>query len=233
MPVSQGFAMAAERRTFSWYVLENASGERYVGISESLFDRVRNHAVYGNNWLGPVPPGRDTHRIVAAGVLRDATSRDAHLEEMVRAVMEWADDPEVKRVRGAAFPAREIFPREVAEVKRWVKVLEEEGEDGLRAKLRAEQRKPQTAAPPTAEKGVWEHLHIKCWDKRCGGFGHMRGSPECPVVQRAKKQAALARFPLLFHSPFRAAAARDESKEARAERRDQGLFSKCYSSNEG
>ena len=72
--------MAAQRRKFHWYVLENATGERYVGITESLFDRVRNHAVYGNKWLGPVPPGRDTHRIVAAGVLLDATPRVAPLE---------------------------------------------------------------------------------------------------------------------------------------------------------
>ena len=182
--IKRGAAQAEkekDRQNLAWYVLEDKEGNRYVGMTANFLDRLQGHMQNTGKFLGARP-----HICVRSGKLR-GTLADAVLEEQVQATVEWAAPGMRKRVRGGAFPGKELEDREWREVERWVQVYLEEGEDALRAQLRAVQQDKKR--PGLEHRGVWSHLHVQCWDRECNGFGHFRNSPECPaVIARAERE---------------------------------------------
>ena len=191
--------MANAGMDWCFYVLENAKGQRYVGISEDVDARLAHHRRNVRSFLG-----KGQHRLIRtgpipmkAGATKLQRMQTAVRVELLETVREWAagkTDEQRKRIRGGPLPGERIMPREWPEVTAWCNLFEK-GEDRVKAKM-LELQLSEGAPPPFWEKSAsLAHLRLRCW--RCGEVGHFSGNcsssgkaPRPPA--KAKEEARLA-----------------------------------------
>ena len=186
--------MANAGMDWCFYVLENAKGQRYVGISEDVDARLAHHRRNVRSFLG-----KGQHRLIRtgpipmkAGATKLQRMQTAVRVELLETVREWAagkTDEQRNRIRGGPLPGERIMPRERPEITAWCKLFEK-GEDQVKAKM-LELQLSEGAPPPFWEKSAsLAHLRLRCW--RCGEVGHFSGncssSGKAPLA-KAKREA--------------------------------------------